>query len=288
MKCNTFSLIILAALLLNCQQLNKQNTIDFEFVSGVLIVNGKVGDSIQGIFQLDTGANNSFIRKKIADKLNIVPSGMVKGPGPGGKIFEVPTAEIESISIGGNTTTLSACAIMDLGNQKVPESFIGLIGSDYLKNFVVTLDFKRSVLVFEDTQSLNTRLLAGTKIPIKVNKNAPNIPYMNVCINDSLSGDYIFDTGVPTTHLIYEDFLALGLNKDMKEIKKKSQDILKSHFETYETTIASFGLNDSLTIHNLEIATCENCNGLIGNNFISNFLVTLNYKEKYALFKKVR
>ena len=88
--------------------------IDFNFVSGVLVVKGKVGESIHGMFQIDTGANNSFIRKKIADKLNIIPSEKMKGTDPDGKIFEAPMAEVESISIGDYSASLSSCAIVNI------------------------------------------------------------------------------------------------------------------------------------------------------------------------------
>jgi len=289
MICRKISIIIiiLFAFLSNCHKQDKKKKFDFEFVSGVILVNGTVGNSIEGIFQLDTGANNSFIRKKIADRLNIIPSGKAEGPGPGGKTFEVPTAEVKSISIGDYSTTLSSCAIMDIKNQKVPETFLGLIGSDFLKNYIVTIDYKEKLLVFEDNQSLDARLFSSIKIPIKFNKNAPNIPYISVTINDSINGEYIFDTGVPITYLTYSDFQAIGLMKDMQNIQKKSKNILGSKFETFYTNISSFALNDSLKIMNFKIGTFENCNGLIGNNFISNFIITLNYKEKYILFKRV-
>ena len=150
MKCTKISIIIMILFSFpsNCQKQDKKNKIDFKFVSGVLLVNGTVNESIHGIFQIDTGANNSFIRKKIADKLNIIPSGKVKGPGPGGKIIEAPTAEVKSISIGDYSTSLSSCAIVDMKNQKAPERFLGLIGSDFLKNFIVTLNYKEKYILF--------------------------------------------------------------------------------------------------------------------------------------------
>jgi hypothetical protein len=286
-KKSSIMVIILFVSISACQKQNINNTVDFKYVSGVLIVNGKVGESIHGMFQIDTGANNSFIRKIIADKLNIIPSGKVKGPGPGGKTLEIPTAKVKSISIGNHSTSLSSCAIIDMKNQQVPETFLGLIGSDFLKNFVVTIDYKKKVLVFEDNPSLNARLISGIKIPIKFNITAPNLPYLSAVVNDSIKDEYLFDTGVPITHLSYTDFQALGLTNDMQNMETKSKNILGSKFESYYTNIASFALNDSLRIENLKIGTYENCNGLIGNNFLSNFIITLNYKGKYILFNKI-
>ena len=101
------------------------------------------------------------------------------------------------------------------------------------------------------------------------------------------NSEYIFDTGVPITHLTYSDFQAIGLTKDIQNMQKKSKNILGSKFEIYYTNISAFALNDSLRIINFKIGTFENCNGLIGNNFLSNFIVTLNYKEKYILFNKI-
>jgi len=284
---NSLLIIILFAFISNCHKQDKKNIIDLKYVSGVLIVNGKVGGSIHGMFQIDTGASSSMIRKKVADKLNIVPSEQRQGHGPEGKTFIAPMAEVASISIGDYGTSLPSCVIVNMQNQNVPEKFLGLIGSDFIKNFIITIDYKKKELIFEDKQSLNNRLLTGIKIPIKFNKNAPNIPYVRVTINDSVNGEYIFDTGVPITHLSYNDFQAIGLTKDIQKMQKKSKNILGSKFETLYTNISSFSINDSLKIMNFKICTCDNCDGLIGNNFLSNFIVTLNYKEKYILFNKI-
>lgn len=283
----TTPFVILSIFLLNCQNGNIKNKIDFQFVAGVIVVKATLNDSIEGLFQLDSGANNSFIRKKYADEIGIMPAGTLKGPGPGGKIFEAPKAEVLSISMGGHSISLTSCAIVDMKNQEVPDRFIGLIGSDYLKEFIITIDFKDQALLFEDSQSLAERLSSGVKIPIKFNQNAPNIPYISVTINDSILADYIFDTGVPITILSYKDFFSLGLQEDIKNMEKKSKNILNHSFETYTTTVSTFGFDNFIKIHDIEIETCENCNGLIGNNFISNFIITLNYKETYILFDKI-
>ena len=288
MKSKTITtFIILSNFLLNCHPEKVQDKIGFQYISGVIVVNAKLNNSIEGLFQLDTGANNSFIRKKYANELGISTAGTIKGIGPGGASFESPKAEKLSFSINNHSQLLTDCSIIDMTNQKVPDNFIGLIGSDYLKEFIITIDFKDKTLVFEDIHSLKYRLSSGIKTSLNFTHDAPNIPYVHVTFNDSIFSNYIFDTGVPITTLSYNDFTILGLHNEVKSLEKKSKNILGNNFETYSTTISTFGLDNLLKLSNIKIESCENCSGLIGNNFISKFIITLNYKESYLICKTI-
>ena len=288
---NAFGLIVLAALLplslVSCNKKETRNEVDFEFVSGVLIIKGTVNNKIEGMFQLDTGADISVITKKYFDKLDMSAKDKITATIAGGRVMEVSTAEINSIALGDNSTSLSSVAVIDMSKQKVPDNTAGILGSDYLRNFIITISYRDKKLIFEDENSLSSLLKSGIKIPIKFSDSNSNVPYLNVTINDTVSNSYLFDTGVPLTHLTYTDFQAIGLSKDMKTVKKTTNHILGSTFEEYVTNISSFALHDSLKIENIETAASyEGCPGLIGNNFISNYIVTLNYKEKYILFNK--
>ena len=287
---NAFGLIVLAALLplslVSCNKKETRNEVDFEFVSGVLIIKGTVNNKIEGMFQLDTGADISIITKEYFDKLDLSSKEKITATIAGGRVMEVPTVEISSIALGDNRTSISSVAVIDMSKQKVSDNTAGILGSDYLRNFIITISYRDKKLIFEDENSLSSLLNSGIKIPIKFSDSSSNVPYLNVTINDSVSNSYLFDTGVPLTHLTYTDFQAIGLSKDMKKVKRITNHILGSTFQEYVTNISSFALHDSLRIENIEIASYEGCPGLIGNNFISNYIVTLNYKEKYILFNK--
>lgn len=287
---SAFDLIVLTALLplslVSCNKKEIRNEVDFEFVSGVLIIKGTVNAKIEGMFQLDTGADISIITKEYFDKLDLSSKEKITATIAGGRVMEVPTVEVSSIALGDNRTSISSVAVIDMSKQKVPDNTAGILGSDYLRNLIITIRYGDKKLIFEDENSLSSLLNSGIKIPIKFSDSSSNVPYLNVTINDSVSNSYLFDTGVPLTHLTYTDFQAIGLSKDMKKVKRITNHILGSTFEEYVTNISSFALHDSLRIENIEIASYEDCPGLIGNNFISNYIVTLNYKGKYILFNK--
>ena len=97
-------------------------------------------------------------------------------------------------------------------------------------------------------------------------------------INDSIKRKYIIDTGSQITNLAYDDFQSLGLEKSIPNLKKISKTILGNNFETLYTTISAFALHDSMRGDNLKIGMYKNCLCLVGNNYLKNFIITLNYK----------
>lgn len=278
--------MILLFLVSGCKQENRENSVGFSLVSGVLIVSGRVG-SVPGMFQVDTGASHTVIRQAIADKLEISISETRQGRGPGGEQFQALMAKVPSVSIGDYSVSLPSCAIVSMKNQNVPEEFLGLLGSDFMRNFAVTIDYRNQRLVFEDTRTLQTRLLSATKVPITFSDKAPNIPYVSVTINDSLNGDYAIDTGVPMTHLSYGDYQSLGLSEDDRNSNVESKSLLGGEYQTIYAEISSFAIDDSLRMTDFRIATYQDCSGLIGNDLLCNYTVTLNYSEEYVLFSQM-
>lgn len=134
-------------------------------VSGTAIIvpavlNGR--DSVSLI--LDTGATLTCVDTSVASELHLPERIGVVGAGIGvGSTGRMRIVKLDSIRVGAVTARdLTACAI-DLTNVRMMSPSVrGLLGLNFLKNFRVTLDFKRNVLrLQEPTSTRGSRSASG-------------------------------------------------------------------------------------------------------------------------------
>ena len=69
-------------------------------------------------------------------------------------------------------------------------------------------------------------------------------------------------------------------------VEKITSKSLAGEYTTITTKITSFSAGKGLEVKDLQIKAYESEVGFIGANYLSNFIITLNYKEKYILFKR--
>lgn len=118
------------------------------------VLNGH--DSVSLI--LDTGATLTCLDDSVARDLKLPERiGMVGAGVAVGGAGRMRLVKLDSIQVGAaRATDLTACAI-DLTNVRaVSPKVRGLLGLNFLKNFRVTLDFKRNVLRLERPTSAAT------------------------------------------------------------------------------------------------------------------------------------
>jgi predicted aspartyl protease len=124
-------------------------SISFNMIRGSLVVipvllNGKGPFK----FLLDTGATNSVLLRRTAEKLNI-PSGTHRGLITAGGLVPVELRPVDVVQIGTIRISKVVLAVTDsdlLQNLQVD----GLIGADYLKQFTISIDYKRKLLRITD------------------------------------------------------------------------------------------------------------------------------------------
>ena len=116
----------------------------------LIIVPVKVNGKGPFRFILDTGASGSELTpaaaKKIGLKLN--ESAKAKAVGAGGSI-EMDLGTVDSLEIGGAVVKDMTFAVGEMKDvAEYAPNVDGLVGYDFLKNFVVTIDYPQLVVRF--------------------------------------------------------------------------------------------------------------------------------------------
>jgi Aspartyl protease len=108
-----------------------------------VIVPATFNGSLKAYLQLDTGASSTLVSRRIANRLALSALGSRKGLTVGGAIT-VSVARLGSLNVGGAEVRDLIVSIHDFSPDPRVE---GLLGLDFLRNFHVSLDTRRKLLV---------------------------------------------------------------------------------------------------------------------------------------------
>ena len=113
-------------------------------------VNGKGPFS----FGLDTGGAHSTISTALAQRLGLAEKEHTESFGVGSAI-PLTMSSIESLSVGQATVRDLPVAVADLSafEQRLETHIDGILASDYLKHFILTIDYPHRLLRLEDEHS---------------------------------------------------------------------------------------------------------------------------------------
>jgi len=198
--------------------------------------------------------------------------------------LNLPFCSINSVTICNRSCNLPNVAVIDINKNLNTDTFRidGILGSDFIKNFVITIDYNDKKLIFENNSSLKKKKSNATKV--KINGFLGSVPYIEVnkSIDDTSVTRYIIDTGIIFNVIPKREIKKYGQNLEMTPYCLKSPFYLKS----CEKTLIDFGIKENLTIENLEVLTYKNEIGLIGCNYLQHFNITFDYRNKCMYFEK--
>jgi len=250
---------------------------------GYIILSGQVNQQCSGKFLLDTGADASVICPEFAGKLNLKIQGRHVGHVAGGGEINVPLTTLKNLSVGPKSIPLNPVAVVNINEDPGPYGKIdGIIGSDFIREFPITLDYKEEKIVFESAHSLLTRLKSGIKVPLIILNETT--PYLTVYLENQISVDYKLDTGAGLTYLRLNDLNRIH-PKFKTEAKCLKSGSLAGEYDVWETKLKSFSVGDNLEIENLKIRAYKSDLGFVGANYLKHFALTLNYNQKYIILK---
>lgn len=269
--------------------MKKENSaVPFELYGHRILVDVKINDSQENYhFLLDTGAL-SFIGEKAAQALHIE------------KGMEIPTmGEI-------NKAYLTESAVhISLGDVKVGDLFLpiydfsnfqksgygpqidGFIGSDFLRFFKVSIDYKQKILIFSgNSDSVDP---PGDVHKIEFENHFPTrAPMVEVEVDRSIKIGGMIDTGSP-----YLIVCPLSLMEDTNFLK--GRNYIKSRGIMAKWPISDIDKNylirfkslkmGSLEILNIPVLFANTGDALVGRDFLAQFIVTINYPAKELILR---
>jgi predicted aspartyl protease len=95
-------------------------------------------------FLLDTGASHSCITPQLVERLGLESRGQTTALGAGGEL-SLSLTEIATLRVGAAEVHGLTVAIVDVSHvAKLVRRIDGVVGNDFLRRFVVTLDYRKN------------------------------------------------------------------------------------------------------------------------------------------------
>lgn len=214
-------LLSLAALVfsINCFA---QTTVPFEYYQRLIFLKVSVNKTDSLLFLFDTGANASAIDEKVADDLQLKTIKLDTVEGTAGIII-VPSVKAKKVSIGNSVVKNIYFTKYDLSGSLSPpnQNLAGIIGTDFLKHFAVSIDFQSRQISF----SRNPQEELSMSFPFEMDNGIPRVKSV---INDSIvtylrydSGSSLFETAdiyLNTTTAVLKDLMKIDTS--LKPVKQ--------------------------------------------------------------------
>jgi predicted aspartyl protease len=271
--------------------------VDFRLAGGqqpLLLVPVHVNGKGTYEFILDTGAGICLLSSELAAQLDVKATGTKQGHVAGGRA-DVAIGSVESLAIGAAELPDVPVAMMDLRDvgATVGAKIDGNIGFTYLKHFRITIDYRRSILRL----ARGRHEIVGPSVLKEVGFRlaAPSKPLVLVraVVDGRGSYEFALDTGASMT--IISPGMAAGLGIKGVPIPPittggghkaeasvgnlGSIAIGGSRLENFQVLIADiFSMLNRVTGASLD--------GIVGYNFLKEFVVTIDYPNRVLQLEK--
>ncbi|HKZ01567.1 MAG TPA: aspartyl protease family protein [Pyrinomonadaceae bacterium] len=276
----------------------REITIPFELINRQIILKVKVGDSRPFSFVLDTGAQMAIINLDRAKELGLRLQGAVRmgGAGP-----ETPTGafvrEASFTVLGLPAFSQPVKLALPLANlaPRAGHDFDGIIGSEFIQEFVVEVDYQARVLKLHDKAKF-TYSGSGQSIPIQLTHGHPILTAEVTPVNGQpLKGRFVLDLGSSLALALHSPFIEEHrlLGPDLKTIR--SLGGLGAGGKTVgrvgrvsELKIGTFRINNPITLFSEDKAGAFASTALAGNigaQVASKFRVFLDYERSRIILE---
>ncbi len=245
-------------------------------------------------FLLDTGCSITAIDRHYADRIGLKAEGTMAVQGVAGT-DEGSFARITSLAVSSSGSARVTVRDLKVGLVDLGEGFeavlwrpvAGLIGYDFLSNFVVRIDYDRGIVTLTDPKKF-AYTGAAEPIPIRL---FSGIPTVQVTVDGGCTGEFVVDCG---------NGFGLDVHASMvRQCRLLSRVAGRRQVEVYSggiggATINWFSRLDSvrigghtwpepiagLTLGSRGLIGSRDYAGNIGNGVLERFVVTIDYERR--------
>lgn len=168
-------------------------TVPFKLLNNHIYLMASINGGKPRPFLFDTGATN-FIEGDTAKALGLKMEGALAGGGFGDGLARIGFTSIRSISIGGLSLSDQIFGVDYAPSFSEVESgregFAGLLGYEFAKRAVISIDYQRHLITFTKSSSFHPPA-PGVQIPFAFNAHVPMVTGQL----DGVSGEFEIDTG---------------------------------------------------------------------------------------------
>ena len=271
-------LLLNGAILAQVEDLPEKGVIPFELKEHLIVIKGKINDSSKNYnFICDTGAL-TFIDRKVAEELSL----KIRG-----NMAKMDSLEMGEVSI----PNIFAFMGFDFGEfERYGIPFCGIIGSNLLERFKVTLDYRNQRIILSPSKEVSKKSVPGSRFKF-TNHRINNAPMINCTINGTISVKMMVDTGQPYSVVLPLDYLdKMGAKDDPSLVESKGVMI---KWPGTKTTDVYLGRIEQLVQGDLRIKDLMCCFAelppllsvpLLGKDYLCQFLLTIDYPNDEIVF----
>jgi predicted aspartyl protease len=238
-------------------------------------------------FILDTGAYRCLLSPEVSSSIGIQPDSQQRATGIGGTI-NISSARVSSLTVGTarqeNIEVAITGELSRLG-EAVQSKVDGVLGSNFLKDFRVTLDFGRGVVRLDRSSSEPgvSNVRSVTSVPFKLATPEKPLVSLPVFVNGRGPFQFFLDTGTSRTTLSF----ALARKLGIVAIGNRSGTGAGGRIRMLSATLDSLSVGKASIsdapvsvgdfLGNFDSVIDTKFYGIIGNDFLSRFEVTIDY-----------
>lgn len=269
--------------------------IPIELVNNLVFVRTRINNSEPLWCVLDTGASATIVNERVAKELGLRAGRREKGTGTGGAI-EVGMIDGVSLSMPGVTVSDQTVGAFPL-DQFAPvagRSVGGIIGYDFIKEFVIEIDYAANLLNLYEPASYDYKG-AGEIVPVNLIERKP-WARASLVLGDqqSFEGTFEIDTGGDSVMVISTPFIKkhklgeLIPNRRIGNSGGAGGMVRSSDGRVAGVRLGKFTLDRPIvTLIQAkagEYAT-EKFDGIIGGEFFRRFTLIVDYSRRRVIFE---
>ena len=265
-------------------------TVPFQYLAHLLTVPVRVGGT-ETRFVVDTGIGVNLISDSLAREIGCTPSGSVfTGRRMSGQPVTAPMCSLDSVRLGDSRARDVPAAIFDMGAMAGLDGIGGFLSLAYFRSTPVTVDYAARVLVLEDERSLARRAESGFPVSVRLEHDGPSTD-VHLALRLPSGRVISVEVDAGSDQLILNQPLAAEAGVDLTAgsvRRAQGQDETGHPFARYFTTLrgdVSLADADRIRQSDPDVMFQEIIyDGLIGDRFLRNFIVTYDLPRSRMIF----
>lgn len=274
-------------------------TIPFELVNRHVVLKGKVNGKPL-TFVLDTGDQVAILDLDLAKQMNLELSGEVRVGGAGAATSTGAFVKNASFTLDGlagfSQPVKMALPLGRILSPRAGRAFEGIIGEEFIKQFVVEIDYVAQVLKLHDKERFVYNG-PGESIPIQLVHGHPHLEAEVTPVGSAapLKGKFVFDIGAALTLALHSPYVAANnlLGPQAKTIRSlggagAGGETTGQIGRVSELKIGNYTIKSPVTLFSEDKAGAlanERLAGNIGARVASKFRLFLDYGRKRIIFE---
>jgi len=269
--------------------------IPFEYENNFLVVELLFNDFIPLRFVFDTGAEHTMLtQREVTDMLRIdyQKRFTIYGADLTTELYAYLVRNIR-LEIGQLIASNRSILVLDEDYFRFREfagiNVHGIIGADLFRRYVVTIDYRRQVIILEDPETF-TPPADYIYMPLEVHRSKPYIHTRTRMATDTIiDTKLLLDTGGSLSLLLYADTdprltlperviptnIGLGLGGYMRGYLGRISQMDVQHV-TFREIVTNFHTVNP----KIDSSFMNNRNGIIGNKLLERFRLVLDYPRE--------